>query len=315
MKRMFGKNVLVTGGAGAIGSNLVNRLIELGANVVVVDDLSSGYLFQVNEKASFIQHDITEGLLEILPHNIEYIFHCAGFFANQNSVDHPQRDLLVNGMGIINVLEFARLCPTLAKVVYLSSSCVYGPRSGELSTEDPIDLFDTPYGITKFIGEKYANFYKKQYGIDTITFRIFNSYGPGEVPGKYRNVIPNFFRKAMNAEVLTVTGTGEETRDFTFVGDIVEGLIKGALYSGQYSLFNLGTGRQTRIIDLAIKINEIVGNKTPISFMPRRQWDCISMRKANVDNTTQEIGFSAETMLDEGLLAVYNWLQKIENRG
>ena len=157
------------------------------------------------------------------PTKPERVFHLAALFANQNSVEHPDRDLTVNGLGVVKVLEHAQRAG-VAKVLYTSSSCVYGNKA--VMRETDIDFKpDTPYAITKLLGEQYCRFWSEFHKLDTVMVRLFNTYGPGEHPGRYRNVIPNFMKLAMAGEALADHGTGEETRDFNFVADTVAGMI------------------------------------------------------------------------------------------
>ncbi|MGB3366870.1 MAG: NAD-dependent epimerase/dehydratase family protein [Acidaminobacteraceae bacterium] len=306
-----GNKILVTGGAGAIGSNITKVLLDFGAYVDVIDDLTSGYLDNVDKRSNFMKKDISKTL--DLDDDYDYIIHCAAFFANQNSVDHPVRDLEVNGIGTINVLNLCKNQNNLKGMIYLSSSCVYGPRSGALSIEDEIKDFDTPYAISKFIGEKYCEFYKKTYNIPIKIVRLFNSYGPGEMPGKYRNVIPNFFKLALNGQPLTITGTGDETRDFTYVLDTVYGILETLVYDGENYLFNLGTGIETSIIKLATEINKLTQNESGIEFVPRRSWDHISVRKADIKESKVSLNYNPTTPLCEGLKLAYEWIKEHNN--
>ncbi|MGC9345764.1 MAG: NAD-dependent epimerase/dehydratase family protein, partial [Candidatus Bathyarchaeales archaeon] len=202
-----GKRILVTGGCGCIGSNLVKAL--LGAEperIVVLDD---------------------ERMKRVFSFKPDYVFHLAAHFANQNSVDHPETDLLVNGLGTLKTLEYANLVG-VEKFVFASSGCsVYGSQAPLPLKEDFVSLhLDTPYQINKLVGELYCNYFHDYYGLPVAIARYFNVYGPGEVPGKYRNVIPNFIWWALHKQPLPITGSGEETRDFTFVEDIVDGTLR-----------------------------------------------------------------------------------------
>ena len=192
-------SILVTGGAGAIGSNLVASLLKEGHKVIVLDDLSSGHKRNISEAAVFFQGSIlNEELLEEVFQNakIDYVLHLAALFANQNSVDHPTLDLSVNGLGTLNILEKS-LKYGVQKVVYTSSSCVYG-NDPIMNEDKPLNgILDTPYAITKLLGEQYCKFFSKCNGLNTVIVRLFNCYGPGEIPGKYRNAIPNFFSTAL----------------------------------------------------------------------------------------------------------------------
>ncbi|MGH9522406.1 MAG: NAD-dependent epimerase/dehydratase family protein, partial [Terriglobales bacterium] len=270
------RHVVVTGGAGAIGSRLVRRVLrEEPESVTVVDDLSSGYewLLPDDRRVRFIRADVAKLMDSGLRLERPVVFHLAAFFANQNSVDHPTDDLHTNGLGTLTALMWSRE-NRASRFVYASAGCSIAGHGIEAPIQEdmPVSLnLDTPYQITKALGEFYCNYFLPD--VPTVRTRFFNSYGPGEVPGYYRNVIPNFIWKALHGETLTITGTGDETRDFIYVEDLVEGLMLGASRpEAPGQAFNLGTGIQTRIIDLAKIIIELSGSTSRIEFAPRRSW-------------------------------------------
>jgi UDP-glucose 4-epimerase len=309
---MIQGRVLITGGAGAIGSNLAQDLCGRGNDVVVLDDLSSGHRDQVPEAARFIEGSITDdaAIAAAFDPAPDYVVHTAALFANQNSVDHPQDDLLVNGLGLVKVLERCRSA-SVRKVLFTSSSCVYGGKA--VMREDDLDLKpDTPYAITKWLGERYIRYWAEFYGLNAVSVRLFNVYGPGERPGRYRNVIPNFFALALKGEPLTITGTGEETRDFTFVKDATAGML-GALTADtrRGDVFNLGSGKATTVLELATKINALTGNPAAIRFAPRRDWDHVPHRLCDNSHAGAVFGFRTTVALDEGLRETYRWLKQI----
>ena len=229
-----GKTVLVTGGAGAIGSNLCRRLAKLKAQVLILDDLSSGERWNVPDMPGilFVEGDVLDEvkMKRMFFEKPQLVFHLAAFFANQNSVDHPERDLLVNGMGTLRLLEYSQLSG-VERFVYASSGCsIYGSDAPLPLHEEFVSLhLSSPYQVTKMLGELYCNFFHNHFGLRVVKSRFFNSYGPGELPGQYRNVIPNFIYWALKGRPLPITGSGEETRDFTYVGDIVDGLLRAGV--------------------------------------------------------------------------------------
>lgn len=313
-------DVVVTGGSGAIGSRLVRRLLRDGADsVTVVDDLSSGYrwLLPQDERLRFIEADVCN--LPALNLNVKepLVFHLAAFFANQNSVDHPLADLHTNGKGTLTTLMWATDA-NARRVVYASAGCsIAGHGIDAPIREDmPVSLFlDTPYQITKALGEFYCNYYLER--VSSVRCRFFNSYGPGEVPGRYRNVIPNFIWWAMNGEPLPITGTGEETRDFIFVEDMVEGLMRcGLVPNAHGQAINLGTGVQTQIQHLANMVLEATGSNSSIVYKPRRSWDNSVTRQADIGRARAELGFDPRVRVQEGLQKTVEWFcdhrQKIE---
>jgi len=308
---MIQGRILVTGGAGAIGSNLVRELLAQSNEVVVIDDLSSGYRDLVPPGARFVEGSITDdaALAAAFDPAPDYIIHAAALFANQNSVEHPQDDLQVNGLGLVKVLEHATQA-RVRKLLFCSSSCVYGGKA--LMREDDVDLSpDTPYAITKWLGERYVCYWAEQHALNTVSVRLFNVYGPGERPGRYRNVVPNFFALALRGEPLTITGTGEETRDFTFMQDAVDGML-GVLSAetAPGDVVNIGSGRPTRIIDLANRINALTASKTAIRFAPRRSWDHVPHRVCDNQRARRLFGFAPDTPLDAGLQRTLDWLRQ-----
>lgn len=313
-----GKTVLVTGGAGAIGGNLVRRLSNLDTEkVIILDNLSSSYEWNIAraENVQFIHGDILdEGKLKwAFKSKPDIVYHLAAHFANQNSVDNPEKDLMVNGVGILRMLQYAHLVD-VERFIYSSSGCgIYGLDSKMPFEEHDISIkLYTPYQVTKMLGELYTNYFYNLYGLPIVNARFFNSYGPGEVPGKYRNVIPNFFCWSMNGLPLPITGTGEETRDFTYVGDIVNGLIAMAMQDRAIGeAINLGAGREIRIIDLANWINELTGNEAGIAHKERRDWDKKNRLLSCIDKAGNILGYTPQTEFRKGLENTYQWF--VEN--
>lgn len=311
-----GKTVLVTGGAGAIGSNLCRALARAGARVIILDNLSSSERWNVPSLPNilFVEGDVRDEvkLKRVFFERPAIVFHLAAFFANQNSVDHPETDLEVNGLGTLRLLEYSQFT-SVERFVYASSGCsIYGSHAPMPLKEEFMSLhLSTPYQITKMLGELYCNFFQNHYGLRVVKPRFFNSYGPGEVPGQYRNVIPNFIYWAMKGQPLPITGTGEETRDFTYVGDIVDGLLRaGTMEQAVGQEFNLASGQETRIIDLATMINEIVGNLAGFNYVTRRKWDTKSRLLASVDRAQQLIGYRPQTAFNVGLKETIGWFRE-----
>ena len=314
-----GKKVLITGGAGCIGSNLTKALIKAeAAEIVIVDDLSAAEKWNVPTApgAVFIQGSILdeEVLKRAFSKRLDFVFHLAAHFANQNSVDNPETDLTVNGLGTLKVLEYAHLA-RVGKVVFASSGCsVYGSQAPLPLREDFVSLhLDTPYQITKLLGELYCNFFHNYYGLPVAIARYFNVYGPGEVPGAYRNVIPNFMWWALHRQPLSITGTGEETRDFTFVDDIVSGTLRlGVVPEAVGDAFNLASETETKVKDIANIVNEITGNPSGVNFVARRDWDKITRRRASIEKAIRVLGYEPGTKIEDGIKRTYDWF--MENR-
>jgi nucleoside-diphosphate-sugar epimerase len=315
-ERLSIENAVVTGGAGAIGSRLVRRLLDDGArSVVVLDDLSSGYewLLPTDERLRVVRGDVVD-IAKLVPSlDQPTVFHLAAFFANQNSVDHPLDDLHTNGRGTLATLMWAAE-RRARRVVYASAGCsIAGHGIDAPIREDmPVSIhLDTPYQITKALGEFYCNYFNDQ--VSTVRCRFFNSYGPGEVPGRYRNVIPNFIRLALNDEPLVITGTGEETRDFIYVDDLVDGLVRaGTTPAAHGGAFNLGTGIQTKIIDLAKMIIAACKSKSRIEYTARRAWDKSTHRQADISLAGATLGFAPSVAVPQGIERTVEWF--VENR-
>jgi len=323
-----GRTILVTGGAGAIGSNLIislSQLVGKDGKIVVLDNLSA---LRVKDPWNvtplpnilFVLGDVRKevDLKRVFKEEPSIIFHLAAFFANQNSVDYPETSAEVDILGQIRLLELARLAK-LNRFVYASSGCaIYGSYPELPLKEEFISMrLTTPYQINKMTGEMYCNFYHHHYDLATVNCRFFNSYGPGEAPGQYRNVIPNFIFWAIQRRELPITGTGEETRDFAYVLDLVQGLIKAGYYQEAIGEnFNLASGKETRIRDLARMVNKATGNTTAINFMDRRKWDTKPRLLASIEKASRLVDYKPVVDFEEGFQANIEWFsdnwEKIE---
>jgi len=317
LREYAGKRILITGGAGCIGSNLTYALLKVGASKVsVLDDLSSTERWNVPDdpRVNFIQGSILdeEKLKRAFSDEYDYVFHLAAHFANQNSVDHPETDLMVNGLGTLKVLQYSRLTKC-SKFIFASSGCsVYGSQAPLPLREDFICLkLDTPYQITKLLGELYCNFFYNYFGLPVVIGRFFNVYGPGEIPGAYRNVVPNFIYRAKLKQALPITGSGNETRDFTFVEDVVDGVLRlGVVPEAVGEAFNLASETETRVIDLANMINELTDNDKGLTFVERRSWDKIIRRKASIEKARKTLGYNSKTEMKEGIQKTIDWISE-----
>jgi UDP-glucose 4-epimerase len=308
------KTILVTGGAGCVGSNLCRKLSDLGAKkVIILDDLSSAYVWNIPQAANvqFINGSILddEALVRVFKERPNKVFHLAAHFANQNSVDSPRKDLNVNGMGILKVLEFANLAK-VDRFVYSSSGCgVYGLESKMPFEEHDISIkLHTPYQVTKLLGELYTNYFHNLYGLPVVNARFFNVFGPGEVPGKYRNVIPNFMYWAMSKKPLPITGNGSETRDWTYVGDIVDGLLAmGVEPKAVGEAINLGSGKDHTVLEMAKLVNNVSSNESGIKFVERRDWDVKTKLLSSIEKAKHLLDYSPKVSFETGIDKVHDW--------
>jgi len=251
----------------------------MAKKIIILDDLSSSYEWNIPKAKNimFVKGSILddEMLKRVFKEKPEYVFHLAAHFANQNSVDNPEIDLMVNGMGILKVLEYAQLVD-IKRFVYSSSGCgVYG-----LDSKMPFEEHDTsvslhtPYQVTKLIGELYTNYFPQFVRHADSQCQVLQCLRPGEVPGRYRNVIPNFFYWAMKRQALPITGDGTETRDWTYVDDIISGLLAmGIKEEAIGEAFNLGSAKEHRVIDMANMVNKLSGMMREL-YLPREGTGC-----------------------------------------
>ncbi len=316
-KKVFeNKVVFITGGAGAIGTNLTRAIAGLGARMVIVfDNMSAGYEWNIPSLPNvlFVRGSVTDevALKRVFILKPDIVYHLAAFFANQNSVDFPQHDLMTNGLGTLLVYQYAQMCG-VERVIYASSGCsIYGSTAPLPLKEDFMSMhLTTPYQITKMLGELYANFFHHHYGLPIVKTRFFNSYGPGEVPGQYRNVIPNFIYRALSGLPLPFTGSGDETRDFTYVTDIVDALLRAAYYEqaiGQE--MNIASGSEVNILTMAEHINELTGNKAGIIRAERRVWDTKKRLLASIDKAKDLLGYEPKMEFEKGLEHTIRWFR------
>jgi len=316
-----GRSILVTGGAGAIGSNLIialSKLVGSKGKIIILDNLSA-----IKEKDPFnvtplpnimfvlgdVRNDVD--LKRVFKEDISIVFHLAAFFANQNSVDYPEISADVDILGLIRLLEYSRL-GKIEKLVYASSGCaIYGSYPQLPLKEDFISMhLTTPYQINKMTGEMYCNFYHHHYELPIVNCRFFNSYGPGEVPGQYRNVIPNFIYWSMKKKALPITGTGEETRDFTYVLDLVQGLIKAGYYQKAVGEnFNLAAGREISIKNMAELVIKTTENPSGLVFKERRKWDTKPRLLASIEKAKELIDYQPIVDFEEGFYKNIEWFQ------
>ena len=325
IKRYYkSKKILITGGAGAIGSNLAYALSNLvGKNglIIILDNLSatinrSSWNVPNLKNIMFIKGDVRndEMLRRVFQEKPSIVFHLAAFFANQNSVDFPEKSAQVDIIGTNKLLQLSSLT-AVNRFIYASSGCaIYGSSPKLPVSEDFISMYlTTPYQINKMAGEMYCNYYNHQFGLKTVNCRFFNSYGPGEIPGQYRNVIPNFIYWATKKQSLPITGNGAETRDFTNVLDLTQGLIKAGFYDeaiGQN--FNLAAGKEITIKDVASLVNKATGNTASNQFIPSRIWDTKKRMLASITKAKKLINYKPIMNFQEGFAANIKWFKMFE---
>ena len=306
--------VVVTGGCGFIGSNIAEELIKKHY-VVVIDDLSTGRIeniqsLQDKENFEFVRGNITDlGLLKQIFEDVDCIFHQAAIPSVQRSVENPLDTNEANIKGTLNVLIAARDCG-VKKVVYASSSSVYGDTPELPKKENMKPNPQSPYAVSKLTGEYYCKVFSDIYGIKTICLRYFNVYGPKQDPAsEYAAVIPRFINRVLNNQPPIIFGDGNQTRDFTFVKDVVKANIL-AMEKNVEGVFNIAYGQQISINELANKIMEIVGVKLNPVYDKPRPGD-IRNSLADISLAKQKLGYMPEYSLEKGLEVTIRWFSTL----
>lgn len=299
--------VLVTGGAGFIGSRVVDHLVRAGHEVTVIDNLSSGHRENLNREARFIDSDVRDPQALIrAAASKELVFHLAASVGNRRAIDNPYNDASINVMGTLNVLEAARLAEC-RKVVYSSSAAIFGePEKLPISDDHPTRPL-SPYGVSKLAGEKYAAAYTAVYGLETVSLRYFNVYGERQRFDAYGNVIPIFATRALRGEPLVVYGDGLQTRDFVNVDDVAQANLKAAA-NGVTGAFNIGTGTAVSIRDLVALVAEARGSEVEVQSQPSRPGD-VRDSTADISGARLKLGYSPTRSLREGFLSYFEWLR------
>jgi nucleoside-diphosphate-sugar epimerase len=326
MPAISGTSVLVTGGAGFVGSNLARSLLAIDvARVHVVDNLLSAERTNVPEdpRVCFTEGSIAaDEVLANLRDDYDYVFHLSTYHGNQSSIHDPLADHEHNQLTTLKLFERLKAFQRLRKVVYAGAGCAVADKTFDVAhatAEDaPISLqMDSPYSISKIVGEFYAVYYQNRHQLPTVRARFQNIYGPGEILGAgrwrgtpatvWRNVVPTFIYKSLHGEALPVEGDGSATRDFIYVDDIVRGLILCATDGAPGDVYNLASGHETSIGQLATQINALTGNSTPIRFLPQRDWDRSGKRFGSTNKARRELGFAAAVALHDGLRQTIAW--------
>jgi len=303
-------NILVTGGAGFIGSHVVDAYIREGHSVVVIDDLSSGVRENLNPKAEFHQLDIRNEDIEKVfqSHPIDVVNHHAAQMDVRRSVVDPKFDASVNVLGGLNVFEAARR-HGVRKIIFSSTGgAIYGEQDYFPADENHPVRPLSPYGITKLVTEKYLFYYKEVHGIDHIVLRYANVYGPRQNPHGEAGVVAIFAKKMIQGESPVINGDGKQTRDYTYVGDVVKASVLALQYKGS-NTFNIGTAKETDVNEL---FNILKGWLAPLcaeSHGPAKQGE---QRRSVITSQKiqRELGWSPDVDLTEGLRLTAEYFKK-----
>jgi len=307
-----GRTALVTGGAGFIGGHIVERLIDEGWVVRVLDDFSTGREENLEsnlERIELLRGDICDPeILERAVDGMDVVFHQAAIASVPRSVAEPIRTHEINSSGTLRVLECARQAG-VRRVVFAASSAAYGnskalPKS-EGMTPEPL----SPYALQKIVGEQYCYLYTALYGLETVALRYFNVFGPRQDPkSEYAAVIPKFICAALAEERPTIYGDGGQTRDFVFVGDVADAVFQAAT-SETCGGFNAGTASEIRVLELADTIVRITGGVGEHDFQPPRKGDARASF-ADIASIRQALGWKPAHPLEAGLTATLAWYRE-----
>lgn len=311
LERSFGaRRILVTGGAGFVGSAVTRRLVDAGARVTVLDDLFTGQAEAVPTGATLVRGSVTDiGLVKELVADNSLVLHMAA----RNiiaSTANPLDDYATNIGGTLNILLAARESK-VDRVVYSSSASVYGnPRSIPINEDDPVWTL-SPYAVSKLGGENYCTAFSENYGVRVATVRYSNVFGPGQRPDNpYCGVVSKFLAQAHAGDPISVHGDGEQTRDYTYIDDAVDATLTAAVHPrAEGEIFNVGTGIETSVNRLAIAVGEALGVHIEISRIDRRDIDNIRRRVVNIEKIRRMLRWTPQWTLDRGLAETAVWFK------
>lgn len=303
------KNILITGGAGFIGSNLADKLIELGHNVTIVDNLATGSKENINKKAKFYRLDIKDKKIEKVfkKEKPEIVFHYAAQISVRDSVKDPILDAKTNILGGLNILEACKKY-NVKKIIFSSSGgSIYGETNVFPTSEENKEVPLSPYAIAKLSFEKYLYYYYKYFGLSYIALRFANIYGPRQNPKGEAGVVSIFADKMIAGQPIAINGDGKQTRDFVFVDDIVEASIL-AINSNEVGVFNLGTGVETDINTIFYKLKELLNYNYPEAHAETPSGEsrrsCLDATKAK-----EVLGWTPKYDFQKGIEKTINWIK------
>jgi UDP-glucose 4-epimerase len=300
--------VLVTGGAGFIGSNLAFELLRRGEHVRILDNLQSGFEANLPEAAEFIRGDVTDAAtVADAASGVHSIFHLAASVGNKRAIENPVLDAQINVVGTLNVLEAARK-QGVRTVVISSSAGIFGELKILPIREDhPVEP-DSPYGASKLCAEKQGLAYAKLYGMNVVCLRYFNVYGPHQRFDAYGNVIPIFVFKMLADEAITIFGDGEQTRDFVNVRDVVQANVRAATM-GRSGAFNIGSGSQITINALVNLLRDAIGRPVTVHHGPPRAGD-VRHSLAEIGAARRALGYEPTVHMEPGLTEYVQWARQ-----
>lgn len=312
-----GAKFLVTGGAGFIGSNLCEAILKMGYCVRCLDNFSTGKRENISEFMRNDNFELIEGDIRDLDtcmkacEGIDYVSHQAAWGSVPRSIEMPLLYEEINIRGTINMMEAARQ-NGVKKFVYASSSSVYGDEPNLPKREDRVGKVLSPYALTKKTGEEYGRLYTQLYGLETIGFRYFNVFGRRQDPnGAYAAVIPKFVKQLLNNEAPTINGDGKQSRDFTYIENVIEANLKGMLSGSEAAgeVFNIAYGGREYLIDIYNKLCELLEKKIDPIFGPDRVGD-IKHSNADISKAHKLLGYDPDYDFARGLELAVNWYKE-----
>ena len=308
---------LVTGGAGFIGSNLCEAIAKMGYRVRCLDDLSTGKLENVDILKSFSNYEFLKGDIKNIDtcmyacEGVDYVLNQAAWGSVPRSIEMPLFYCANNIVGTLNMLEAARQ-NGVKKFVYASSSSVYGDEPVLPKKEGREGNLLSPYAVTKRADEEWAKQYTKHYGLDTYGLRYFNVFGRRQDPdGAYAAVIPKFIRQLLHGEVPTINGDGKQSRDFTYVDNVIEANLKACLAGSEAAgeVYNIAYGGREYLLDIYYGLTKALGLNVEPNFGPDRVGD-IKHSNADISKAKEKLGYNPEWSFEQGIQAVIEWYKK-----
>ncbi len=305
---------LVTGGAGFIGSNIVEALVARGEYVRVFDDLSTGDLANlgpVRDKIDFVQGDLRDmGALKRAVQGAHYVIHQAALRSVPRSVDDPMSSDAVNTHGTLQLLVAARDAKTVRRLVYASSSSAYGDSPALPKVEDQTPAPISPYAVSKLAAELYCRMFSKLYGLETVSLRYFNVFGPRQSPqSQYAAVVPLFIRAILRGEPVIIHGDGEQSRDFTYIDNVVQANLLSCTTPGVGGeVFNIACNSRHSVLEIARTIEKITGMTANIEHTPTRAGD-VRHTQASIEKAQRLLAYKPTVDFEEGMRRTVAWVR------
>lgn len=305
--------ILVTGGAGFIGSHLADRLVNAGHDVIVLDNFSTGRPRNLSHSRGRSNFQLVRADICRIPRSflkrlgrVDRVAHLAAATSVQQSVRDPVSTTEVNVIGTLNVLGAAKALRA-ERVVFASSAAVYGtPRAFPIAEDASISPI-SPYGASKAASELYLRAFEENHGIEAVSLRYFNVYGPRQTPSEYAGVISIFAKRALHRQPLQIFGDGSQTRDFIYVSDVIDATVTALEKNLKSRAFNIASGKEITILELAKMMQEIIQTGSELKFSPSPAGD-IARSIADVTRAHSELGFIAGTSMKDGLSTTVQWL-------